>query len=64
MPADTGPADLPLTLRIGSGPTVGRLGFGAMRISNPLFHLPQDRWPSMSVRSPASPLPLHVSSSG
>jgi len=29
MPADTAPADL----RLGGGPTVGRLGFGAMRIT-------------------------------
>ena len=31
MPAGTAPADPPLTL--GGGPTVGRLGFGAMRIT-------------------------------
>jgi pyridoxine 4-dehydrogenase len=33
MPADTTPGDLPMTLRIGGGPAVGRLGFGAMRIT-------------------------------
>jgi pyridoxine 4-dehydrogenase len=33
VPADTASADLPLALRIGGGPTVGRLGFGTMRIT-------------------------------
>src|SRR5215472_12385513 len=33
MPADTTPIDLPTNLTLGNGPTVGRLGFGAMRIT-------------------------------
>ena len=33
MPAGTAPVELPMTLRIGGGPTVGRLGFGAMSIT-------------------------------
>jgi pyridoxine 4-dehydrogenase len=33
VPAGTAPADPRLTLRLGGGPTVGRLGFGAMRIT-------------------------------
>jgi aryl-alcohol dehydrogenase-like predicted oxidoreductase len=33
VPAGTAPVELPTTLRIGGGPTVGRLGFGAMRIT-------------------------------
>jgi len=33
MPADTAPAAPPPTLVLGGGPTVGRLGFGAMRIT-------------------------------
>jgi aryl-alcohol dehydrogenase-like predicted oxidoreductase len=33
MSADTIPVDLPMTLKIGGGPTVPRLGFGAMRIT-------------------------------
>lgn len=35
MPAETTPAALPTTLTLGDGPTVGRLGFGAMRITGP-----------------------------
>jgi len=33
VPAGTAPVELPMTLRIGGGPTVGRLGFGAMSIT-------------------------------
>jgi pyridoxine 4-dehydrogenase len=33
VPADTASADPRLTLTLGGGPTVGRLGFGAMRIT-------------------------------
>jgi len=33
MLAGTVPVGLPMTLRIGGGPAVGRLGFGAMRIT-------------------------------
>ena len=33
MPADTTPVAPPPTLTLGGGPTVGRLGFGAMRIT-------------------------------
>jgi pyridoxine 4-dehydrogenase len=31
----TPPGNLPVTLKLGDGPTVGRLGFGAMRITGP-----------------------------
>jgi hypothetical protein len=31
MPAQNPPAELPMSLTLGGGPTVGRLGFGAMR---------------------------------
>jgi pyridoxine 4-dehydrogenase len=35
MSAATTPLDLPTTLTLGGGPTIGRLGFGAMRITGP-----------------------------
>ncbi len=35
MPDRTTLVDLPMTLTLGGGPTVGRLGFGAMRITGP-----------------------------
>ena len=35
MSGQTVPADLPMTLTLRDGPTVGRLGFGAMRIAGP-----------------------------
>jgi pyridoxine 4-dehydrogenase len=35
MPDNTTPAGLPMTLRLGDGPSVGRLGLGAMRITGP-----------------------------
>jgi hypothetical protein len=33
MPAQNPPAELPMSLTLGGGPTVGRLRFGAMRIT-------------------------------
>ena len=33
MPAQNPPAELSMSLTLGGGPTVGRLGFGAMRIT-------------------------------
>jgi hypothetical protein len=33
MPAQNPPAELSMSLTLGGGPTVGRLGFGAMRVS-------------------------------
>ena len=33
MPAAAHRTELPMTLMLGGGPTVGRLGFGAMRIT-------------------------------
>jgi pyridoxine 4-dehydrogenase len=35
MPDHGAPDDLPVTLKLKDGPTVGRLGFGAMRITGP-----------------------------
>ena len=35
MPDDSAPDHLPMTLTLKDGPTVGRLGFGAMRITGP-----------------------------
>jgi pyridoxine 4-dehydrogenase len=35
MPEQTSPVDLPTALTLGDGPTVSRLGFGAMRITGP-----------------------------
>jgi len=35
MPGLTAPVDLPMTLTLKGGPTVGRLGLGAMRITGP-----------------------------
>src|SRR6201998_1311819 len=38
------PIDLPMTLTFGGGPTVGRLGFGAMRITGPgVWGPPRDK---------------------
>jgi pyridoxine 4-dehydrogenase len=43
MSAATTPLDLPTTLTLGGGPTIGRLGFGAMRITGPgIWGFPRD----------------------
>jgi pyridoxine 4-dehydrogenase len=42
MPDDGAPEDLPATLTLKGGPTVGRLGFGAMRITGPGVWGPPD----------------------
>ena len=43
MSAATTPLDLPTTLTLGGGPTIGRLGFGGMRITGPgIWGFPRD----------------------
>ena len=44
MPDQTTPADLPMTLTLRGGPTVGRLGFRAMRVTGPgVWGPPRDK---------------------
>jgi pyridoxine 4-dehydrogenase len=44
MSLQSTPIDLPMTLTFGGGPTVGRLGFGAMRITGPgVWGPPRDK---------------------
>jgi len=40
MPAAAHRTELPMTLMLGGGPTVGRLGFGAMRITGAASGVP------------------------
>src|SRR6059058_2138329 len=50
MPEDSARANLPMTLTLKGGPTVARLGFGAMRIAGPgVWGAPRDEAEAIAV---------------
>ncbi len=60
MPDDHTPADLPMTLTLKGGPTVARLGFGAMRIAGPgVWGPPRDETEAVAVLRRAVELGLN-----